>query len=276
MSSRPPLSLRSILPNFMRRQPSLPVTQPPLPSPPPPPTPPARYIARPDTALPPTFDETWATVRNDAIWPHFIRTKKSKFELHAEDKMPGWFLRLESHEDSASEVLWPNVIRLERDSDYSVKHWSLRFLRYALVERADRPALPSAFASMIVFEVIFTVLTPYPEEWPGGIDAISELTRSRRDFESRSPENLDLDEQMRTITYRSPEAEGLFSDQRIRKDAFEYLERHGKMETLLYEEGAFFSVLIHDLRHMAKRRRKGRRFFPHVSFLSDHDIVFGG
>ncbi len=98
----------------------------------------------------------------------------------------------------------------------------------------------------------------------------------RRDFESRSPENLDLDEQMRTITYRSPEAEGLFSDQRIRKDAFEYLERHGKMETLLYEEGAFFSVLIHDLRHMAKRRRKGRRFFPHVSFLSDHDIVFGG
>ncbi len=112
---------------------------------------------------------------------YFLRTKKSKFELHAEDKIlnkPGWFLRLESHEDSASEVLWPNVIRLERDSDYSVKHWSLRFLRYAVVERADRPALPSAFASMIVFEVIFTVLTPYPEEWPGGIDAISELTRS--------------------------------------------------------------------------------------------------
>ncbi len=171
MSSRPPLSLRSILPNFMQGQ------QPPLPSPLPSPAPLTGYIVRPDTALPPTYDQTWDTVKNNDVWPLFIRANKSAFEGHATDKIlnePDWFRHLESHEYSASTVLWPNVVCVQPGSDYNNKHWSIKFLRYAL-DVGDNQVVTSEFACMIVCEVIFTILTPYPEDWPRGIDAISRL-----------------------------------------------------------------------------------------------------
>ncbi|KAF8903215.1 hypothetical protein CPB85DRAFT_1320372, partial [Mucidula mucida] len=176
MSSRPSFSFRSILPNFMRRQ------QPPLPSPLPSPAPLTRYIVRPDTALPPTYDQTWDTVQNKDVWPLFIRANKSAFERHATDKIlnePDWFRDLESHEYSASTVLWPNVVCVPPGSDYNNKHWSIKFLRYAL-EVGDNQVVTSKFACIIVCEVIFTILTPYPEDWPHGIDATAVKLRSKR------------------------------------------------------------------------------------------------
>lgn len=169
-SSRHPFSFRSILSIFTQRQSAL------LPAPAPPSR---RYISRPDTALPPTYDQTWDTVQSSDLWPLFIRKKKSNLELHMRDKIlnePDWFLCLELHEHDALEVLWPDLIIMPRDSNYNVKHWSLRFLRYARAVNHQSP-LPSTFAFMIVCEVIFTVLTAHPEDWPAGVDAISRLTR---------------------------------------------------------------------------------------------------
>ncbi len=97
----------------------------------------------------------------------------------------------------------------------------------------------------------------------------------RRAFESKSPESLDLDKQTRTIMYRSSEAGGQIRYRRIRKDALDYLQHFQRIGRLLYYQDTFFSWLNNDLRPMAERRRKGRKFFPHASYFAVHGIIVG-
>ncbi len=110
--------------------------------------------------------------------PIFVRDTEANYDSFEKSPIvdePNWFQRLEAHVDDPSEVLWPNTGRLSRDPYYNDKHWSLKLLRYRVFAADGLVWLPM-FAGLIVCEIIFTIFTPHPEDWPQGVDAISRIT----------------------------------------------------------------------------------------------------
>ncbi|KAF9030198.1 hypothetical protein BDZ89DRAFT_678919 [Hymenopellis radicata] len=136
-------------------------------------------ITRPDAAVPPKYTHTWDEVQSDAeFFPAIFTENKGAFIRYLEASLvwkPRWFQDLELKPSGARKVLWPNVKYVSCHHISDDMHWSLRLLRYQL-HVGQNTFKASAFAIMIVFEIIFVVLTPRPERWPNGLRTIESFT----------------------------------------------------------------------------------------------------